>query len=60
MDKVLEEWGDRMRKLIFKPIDVSAFAQEYLFRLGRKVLMMSATILDRETFCAPLLGCPRS
>jgi Rad3-related DNA helicase len=53
MDKV-PGMGRSQRKLTFKPIDVSAFAQEYLFRLGRKVLMMSATILDRETFCESL------
>jgi len=43
-----------MRKFTFKPIDVSPFAQDYLFRLGRKVIMMSATILDHETFCRSL------
>ena len=48
-----------MRKFIFKPIDVSPFAKGYLFRLGRKVIMMSATILDHETFCRSL-GIDRS
>jgi Rad3-related DNA helicase len=58
MDKV-PGMGRSMRKITFKPIDVSAFAQEYLFRLGRRVLMMSATILDRETFCTSL-GIPEA
>jgi len=38
------------RKITFKPIDVSKFAQEYLFRLGYKVLFMSATMLSSEKF----------
>ena len=38
------------RKITFKPIDVSKFAQEYLFRLGYKVLFMSATLLSSEKF----------
>lgn len=37
--------------LEFKPIDVSRFAHERLFQYGDRVLCMSATILDRETFC---------
>jgi ATP-dependent DNA helicase DinG len=43
-----------MRKFSFKPIDISSFAKDYLFRLGGKVLMMSATILDHKTFCNSL------
>ena len=42
------------RKFSFKPIDVSKYAHDYLFRLGEKVLMMSATILDHKTFCKSL------
>jgi ATP-dependent DNA helicase DinG len=38
------------RKITFKPIDVSKFAQEYLFRLGYKVLFMSATLLSSDKF----------
>jgi Rad3-related DNA helicase len=39
------------RKLEFKPIDVGAYSQQYLFGYGKKVLMMSATILNKEAFC---------
>ena len=47
-------FGRSSRKLSFRPIDVSSFAHNYLFRLGYKVLMMSATILDSKTFCDSL------
>ena len=43
-----------MRKFAFKPIDISSFAKEHLFRLGDTVIMMSATILDHKTFCNSL------
>lgn len=46
------------RKLEFKPIDVSPFAEGMLYRMGRKVVMMSATILDGDSFCKSL-GIPR-
>ena len=42
-------------KLEFKPIDVSPYIQEMLFRNGEHVIMMSATILDKSGFCQ-LLG----
>lgn len=42
------------RKLEFKVIDVSPFSEQYLFRLGQKVVMMSATILNKESFCESL------
>ncbi len=44
-------FSQSMRKLEFKPIDVGAYAEEKLFRFGKKVLMMSATILNKEAFC---------
>lgn len=43
-----------MRKVSFKPIDVSPFSQENLFKLGDKILMMSATILNKDSFCESL------
>ena len=46
--------GRGKRRITFKPVDVSKFASDYLFRLGNKVLMMSATILDRDSFCQSL------
>ena len=46
--------GRGMRKLEFKPIDVSGYAEQILFKNGKRVLMMSATILNREGFCKML------
>ena len=51
--------GRGMRKLEFKPVDVSAYAEQILFKSGEKVLMMSATILNKEGFCK-MLGIPDS
>ncbi len=36
--------------LEFKPIEVSRFAEEHLFKYGEQVIMMSATILDKKAF----------
>lgn len=35
-----------------KPIYASRFTEKALFELGDKVLLMSATILDKDTFCS--------
>jgi Rad3-related DNA helicase len=43
----------------FKPVTVSGFAEEYLFKHAERVLMLSATILDAETFLRSL-GIPLS
>ena len=39
-----------LSKLSFKPIDVSKYAHQYLFRLGYKILFMSATLIDSNKF----------
>lgn len=39
------------RKIQFKPIDISPYAPEMLYTFGDKVIMMSATILDKDAFC---------
>lgn len=39
------------RKWEFKPVDVSPFSHESLFKFGNRALLMSATIIDEETFC---------
>lgn len=44
-------FGKKMRKLVFKPVDVSPFAENNLFRMGKKILFLSATILDKDVFC---------
>ena len=46
-------------KLEFKPIDISPYIDQMLFRFGERVLMMSATILDKAGFCK-LLGLKES
>ncbi len=52
---MLEQQGRSMRKIEFKPIDVSKYAYEYLFNRADHVLFMSATVLDKDGFCQ-LLG----
>jgi len=44
----------RSLRATFKPIDVSQYAEESLFRLGEKVIIMSATIINKSTFCKTL------
>lgn len=46
--------GKSLRKLEFKPVNVSPFANDHLFSFGNKILMMSATVLDHEVFCSQL------
>jgi ATP-dependent DNA helicase DinG len=46
--------GKSMRKLEFKPVDVSEFSHDHLFNFGKHVLLMSATILDKDVFCRSL------
>jgi Rad3-related DNA helicase len=52
--EAVPRFGRSLRKFSFRPIDVSYYANKYLFRLGKTVLLMSATILDKETFCKSL------
>lgn len=42
------------KKYEFKPIDVSPYSQDTFFKLGGRVLMMSATIVDKDIFCSSL------
>jgi len=51
-------FGKTMRKIEFKPIDVSYFCNDLLFGHGSKILLMSATILDKDAFCESL-GIPK-
>ena len=46
--------GRSMEKFVFRAIDVAPFAERYITRLGKRVLFMSATILDKPTFCRSL------
>ena len=38
----------------FKPIDVAPFSEDNLFRSGDKVLLMSATVMNKDAFCETL------
>lgn len=49
-----ETEDQKTRRLEFKPIDVSPYAEQSLFKFGRKVLMLSATILNHKAFCESL------
>lgn len=52
---VIQPSTDRsLRKFEFKPVDVGPYAEELLFKFGRRVLMMSATIVNRDVFCESL------
>jgi len=42
------------KKYEFKSIDVSPYSQSIFFRLGGRVLLMSATIVDKNIFCQSL------
>lgn len=50
----VEADGKSMCKLSFKPIDVAPFAENMIFRLGERVILMSATILNKDAFCQSL------
>ena len=47
-------FGKKSRRLEFKPVDVAPFADEMLFKHARRIIMMSATILDKNAFCEML------
>ena len=52
--ELIPSFNKSMRKFSFKPLDVAPYAEDSLFRLGDRVLMMSATILDKDAFCHEL------
>jgi ATP-dependent DNA helicase DinG len=52
--EVVEPEGRSKEKFVFRPIDVAPFAEQFINRLGKRVLFMSATILDKTTFCSSL------
>lgn len=43
--------GRAGRRFEFKPIDVGMHGHDMLYRFGTRVLMMSATIVDKDLFC---------
>jgi len=42
------------KKIQFKPIDVSEYANEFLFKHAEKIILMSATILSKNALCESL------
>ena len=47
------------KKYEFKPIDIAPFSDNNLFKSGEKVLLMSATVMNKDAFCE-VLGIPKS
>lgn len=50
----VEKTNEKYRKFIFKPIDVSRYAHEYLLSMADFVIFMSATIINHEGFSLTL------
>jgi Rad3-related DNA helicase len=48
---LIPAWNKSGRKMEFKPIDVGQYSNEYLFRFGEKILLLSATVLNKEAYC---------
>jgi ATP-dependent DNA helicase DinG len=46
-------------RIVYRAVDVSKFAKDYLFKMGRKVIFLSATILNGNAF-AESLGLDKS
>ena len=44
----------KMKRIVFKPLTVDRFAEESLLQYGQHRLYMSATILDKNSFCKSL------
>lgn len=39
------------RRFEFKPVSIASYSESSLFRFGDRVLMMSATVVDKDVFC---------
>jgi ATP-dependent DNA helicase DinG len=50
----IEKTNEKYRKFIFKPIDISSYAKEYILNYADYVIFMSATIVSYEGFCISL------
>lgn len=50
-----EDVGNTIMSIDFKPIDISYYVKELILDYGKNILMMSATILNKDKFCE-LLG----
>ncbi|MGH3452742.1 MAG: helicase C-terminal domain-containing protein, partial [Haloechinothrix sp.] len=56
---VTENGADIGRTITFKPLNVASFSSE-IFNKGSKILIMSATILDYQSFCKSLGLAPKN
>jgi ATP-dependent DNA helicase DinG len=50
----IEKTNEKYAKFIFKPIDISAYAKDYLLQYADYVIFMSATIVSHEGFSISL------
>lgn len=50
----IENTNEKYRKFIFKPIDISSYAKEYILQYADYIIFMSATIVSHEGFCISL------
>jgi len=48
------EKNDKYKKFIFKPVDVSSYAKQYMFDYADYVIFMSATVISQESFSISL------
>lgn len=50
---VVINYDDRrgLKRFEFKPIDVSRYAEEMLYKYGEFVLFLSATVINKDAFC---------
>lgn len=63
IDKKLYGQGNKtniMSRFEFKTVDVSPFCEKHLFSKAPRVLMMSATIVDKDVFCDSIGLTPNS
>lgn len=56
-DLPADNYSNPSRKLQFKPINVAPYAEDMLYRFGKTVILMSATILDKNAY-AEIAGIP--
>jgi Rad3-related DNA helicase len=43
--------NNSLKKIEFKPVDVSLFSHEFLFSIANKIVLLSATVIDKEIYC---------
>lgn len=45
------ETNSKYKKFEFKPIEISSYCQDLLYKFGNYTLLLSATIIDKNIFC---------